>query len=41
MAKVVAIIKGGKVTRQLSLKDIFGLSEDREGYHLLGLGTTE
>jgi len=40
-AKAVAIVKGGKVTRQLSLKDIFGLSEDREGYHLLTLGKTE
>ena len=39
-AKTVDVVAGGKIIRQLSLKEISALPVDREGYHLLAVGPT-
>jgi hypothetical protein len=36
-ARTIDIVVGGKITRQLSLKEISTLPADPEGYHLLAL----
>jgi len=39
--KRIDVVVGGKITRQLSLKDISRLPTDSEGYHLLRVRTVQ
>jgi hypothetical protein len=39
-ARTIDVVAGGKITRQLSLKEISALPVDPEGYHLLAVRAT-